>query len=93
MSIIIKTSINSEEDNIFKTIIKITNLNQKVSCKRVIETVDDVDTGLTESHSLYIFNLKDAELAKEILMKCVESTSFKVENITIETRINKFNVI
>ena len=87
MSIIIKTSINSEEDNTFETIMKITNLNQKVSCKRVIETVDDVDTGLSESHSLYIFKLKDAEIAKEILMKCVESTSFKVENIT------KFNVI
>ena len=93
MSIVIKTVINSEEDNTFETIVKVTNLNQKVSCKRVLETVDDVETGLTESHSLYIFSLKDAELAKEILMKCVESTSFKVENITIETRVNKFDVI
>ena len=93
MSIVIKTFINSEEDNTFETIVKVTNLNQKVICKRVLETVDDVETGLTESHSLYIFNLQDAETAKEILMKCVESTSFKVENITIETRVNKFDVI
>lgn len=93
MSIVIKTAVNSKEDNTFETIVKISNLNQKVSCKRVLEIADDVDTGIRESHSLYIFNINDAELAKEILMKCVESTSFKVENITIETRINKFDVM
>ena len=93
MSIVIKTVINSEEDNTFETIVKVTNLNQKVTCKRVLETVDDVETGLTESHSLYIFSLKDAELAKDILIKCIENTSFKIENITIETRINKFDVM
>ena len=93
MSIVIKTVINSEEDNTFETIVKVTNLNQKVSCKRVLETVDDVETGLTESHSLYIFDINDAEICREILMQCCENISFKVENITIETRVNKFDVI
>ena len=62
-------------------------------CKRVVETIDDVDTRVRESHSLYIFSLQDAEIAKDILIQCIENTSFKVENITIETRINKVGAL
>ena len=88
MSLVIITKVLSEEDATFETIINIMNLNQKVNCKRVIETIDEVDTRLRESRSLYIFSLQDSAIAKEILIQCIEVESFKVENITIETRIN-----
>ena len=93
MSIVIKTTVLSDEDTTFYSTIKIMRLNKDIPCKRVLETIDDIDASTSESHSSYIFNMADAEVVKEILLRCIENTSFKVHNITIETRINKFDVI
>ncbi len=80
MSIVIKTLTHSDEDVIIKEI--------QPSCQHAIETLK-YDDGITTNFSLYIFTLKNAPLAKALLMKCVEHEEFDIEHIDIETRYSK----
>ncbi len=80
MSIVIKALYNSDEDVILK--------DNQTSYKHVVETLK-YDDGSTAKYSLYIFSIKDAPIAKTLLVKCVENDEFDIDNIEIETRYNK----
>jgi hypothetical protein len=80
MSIVIKVLYNSDEDIIIK--------DNQTSYKHVVEVLK-YDDGSTTKYSLYIFSIKDAPIARELLMKCVENEEFDIDHIEIETRYNK----
>ena len=85
-TIVVKADVLSDEDTILQT--KLNTVT--VPYKRVIETVDNLDSSASVSHAVYIFSMRDAESVKEILMKCtLENASFKAANISIEVRHNK----
>ena len=86
---VVKTSVLSDEDTTFQTMMNKVEFKY-IPCNRIIETVDNLDSSTSISHSVYVFNMQNAESVKEILMMCVEKEpSFKVDNITIEIRNNK----
>ncbi len=80
MSIVIKALCHSDEDVIIK--------NTQTTCMHAVEKLS-YDDGTHTSYSLYVFTIKDAPLAKGLLMKCVENEEFDIDNIEIETRYNK----
>jgi hypothetical protein len=80
MSIVIKAQYNSIEDLIIR--------EHETSYKYVVEVLK-YDDGSTTKYSLYIFCIKDAPIAKELLIKCVEKEEFDIDHIEIETRYNK----